>query len=68
MIQHTDGASYMIQHTESDGVPYMIQHTDGTPPPSKYINQNTHYHVRTEYILGGFVVDIKLRWQLTERE
>ena len=40
----------------------------GTPPPPKYITQNPHYDVRTEYTLAGFVADITLLWQLTERE
>ena len=37
-------------------------------PPLKYITQNTHYHVWTEYTLEGFVAGITLRWSLTERE
>ena len=38
------------------------------PPPPKYITQNMHHHVQTEYTLAGFVEDITLLWQLTERE
>ena len=37
-------------------------------PPLKYITQNSHYHVRTEYISAVFIADITLLWQLTERE
>ena len=37
-------------------------------PPAKHTTQNSHYHVRTEYTSAGFVADIALLWQLTERE
>ena len=64
--QHS--SSYIHTHFTNIAIQKLSPNTILGTSPLKYITQNTHYHVQTEYTLAGFIADITLLWQLTKRE